>query len=120
MSTIQLARFARARSGDKGNSATVAVFAPNDELYAALCREVTRERVAAHVGALGDVRVECYPVPNLRAVHLVIRNALGGGAARSLRTDKLGKSLGALLLRLEVGLTDAEERALPPVQRPPR
>lgn len=115
-----LADVARARSGDKGDLANVALFAPNDLLYRALIREVTADRVRAHFGRLVRGRVERFEVPNLRALNFVLHEALDGGAARSLRSDPLGKSFGSLLLRLRITLLDEEMAASPPASGPPR
>ena len=108
MPRIRLAEVAQARSGDKGDLANVALFAPTDALYAAFLREVTPERVLAHFGRYVRGRVERFEVPNVRALNFVLHEALGGGGARSLRSDPLGKSYGSLLLRLEIEVGDAE------------
>ncbi|HWF57998.1 MAG TPA: hypothetical protein VG520_06575 [Candidatus Dormibacteraeota bacterium] len=116
---VRLADIARARCGDKGDLANVAVFAPSDELYAVLLREVTAERVRAHFGRFVHGRVERFEVANVRALNFVLHEALGGGASRSLRSDPLGKSLGSLMLRLRITLTDEEADAAPPPRAPP-
>ncbi len=116
---VPLARIARARSGDKGDLANVALFAPDGAIYAALVREVTAERVRAHFGRFVRGEVERFQVPNVRALNFVLHEALDGGAARSLRSDPLGKSYGSLLLRLRISLTDAEAAAVPAPQSPP-
>ena len=108
MSLVALAALAQARSGDKGDLANVALFAPNDSLYAAFIREVTPERVKSHFGRFVKGRVERFEVPNVRALNFVLHEALDGGAARSLRSDPLGKSYGSLLLRLEIEVSDEE------------
>ena len=105
--------FCQARSGDKGDLATVALLAPGDALYGAICREVTAERVRAHFGRYVRGQVERFEAANVRGLNFVLHEALGGGAARSLRSDPLGKSFGSLLLRLEVELEDAEVAAIP-------
>ena len=105
---VRLAEFAQARSGDKGDLANVAVFAPTDALYAVFLRELTAERVRAHFGRYVQGRVDRYEVANVRALNFVLHEALGGGGARSLRSDPLGKSYGSLLLRMEIELSDAE------------
>ncbi|HZU76260.1 MAG TPA: hypothetical protein VFA70_05815 [Dehalococcoidia bacterium] len=110
MSRVQLARIAQARSGDKGDLANVALFAPSAELYEVFRREVTAERVRAHFGNYVRGRVDRHEVPNVRALNFVLHEALDGGAARSLRSDPLGKSYGSLLLRLEI---EVEDRLLP-------
>ena len=40
------------------------------------------------------------------AIKFVLHDALGGGGPRSLRSDNLGKTLGAALLRLRVDVPD--------------
>ena len=117
---VRLADVARARSGDKGDLANVAVFAPDDVMYGALVRELTAERVRAHFGRFVRGEVERFEVPNVRALNFVLHEALDGGAARSLRSDPLGKSFGSLILRMHLSLSD-EEAAVAPVPRtPPR
>ncbi|GAC1344340.1 MAG: hypothetical protein NVSMB29_17870 [Candidatus Dormibacteria bacterium] len=116
---LQLRDLAGARSGDKGDLATVALLAPTPGIYSALVREVTPERVAAHVGALMRGRVDRFELPRLLALHLVLHGALNGGAGRSLRSDSLGKSYGALLLRLEIQIEDRELEGWSGPRRPP-
>ena len=116
---VRLADIATARSGDKGDLANIALFAPGDQLYAALLREVTAERVRLHFGGFVRGAVERFEVPNLRALNFVLHQALDGGASRSLRSDALGKSYGSLLLRLRVSLTEEEAAAAPTPQWPP-
>ncbi|HYL72488.1 MAG TPA: hypothetical protein VEY89_14405 [Candidatus Dormibacteraeota bacterium] len=104
---MRLADIAQARSGDKGNLANVALFAPTDALYQEFKREVTPERVKELFGRFVEGRVDRYEVPNVRALNFVLHEALDGGAARSLRSDPLGKSYGSLLLRMEIEVDDA-------------
>jgi hypothetical protein len=105
---VQLAAIAQARSGDKADLANVALFAPTEALYAAFKREVTIERVKGLFGRFVKGAVERHEVPNVRALNFVLHEALDGGAARSLRSDPLGKSYGSLLLRLEIEVSDEE------------
>jgi hypothetical protein len=113
VSAHRLAEFASARSGDKADLVTLALFAPNETLYGAIAREVTAARVAAHFIDIAHGAVDRHLVPTLHAVHFVLHEALDGGAAHSLRYDQLGKSYGALLLRLAIDLTTDEEAAIP-------
>jgi len=110
---LQLARIAHARSGDKGDRADIGLFAYDAPTYAVLKRVLTANRVAAHFAWLGATSVDVYPLDNLLAVKFVLNGALAGGAARSLRSDNLGKTIGAALLRLEIELDDAEAARLP-------
>ena len=46
--------------------------------------------------------VEVYEMPNLLAIKVVMRNALGGGATKTLRWDETGKAMATAILRMEV------------------
>ena len=119
MSRVRLAAIGQARSGDKGDLANVALFAPTDALYDAFKREVTPQRVKRLFGRFVKGAVDRYEVPNVRALNFVLHEALDGGAARSLRSDPLGKSYGSLLLRMEIDVDDELLRQTPPQLHPP-
>jgi hypothetical protein len=114
---VRLADIAHARSGDKGDRADIGLFAFDAPTYEVLKREVTAERVAQHFAWLGTRDVERYPLDELLALKFVLNRALSGGAARSLRSDNLGKTIGGVLLRMEIDLADAEAARLPRLQR---
>jgi hypothetical protein len=99
---VQLVRIAHARGGDKGDKADLSLFAYDAATYAVLKREVSTERVAAHFAGIAKGRVERFPLDNLLALKFVLHGALDGGAARSLRSDNLGKSLAAGLLMMKI------------------
>ncbi len=99
---IPLRAIAFARSGDKGNSANVAVFARTPEAYAWLLTHLTAARVEEYFLPLGVGPVQRYEVPNLEALNFVLPHVLGGGGSRSLRIDAQGKTLGMALLELPV------------------
>jgi hypothetical protein len=100
----QLVEVAHARSGDKGDIANIALFAPDRATYDILVREVTTKRVRMHFEGLVTGKVERYEVPNVLALNFVVHGALNGGASRSIRSDALGKSLSSALLRMEIEL----------------
>ncbi len=102
MIKVPLRRFCLTRSGDKGNTVDISLFAPSAALYEALRSQVTAERVARFYAAMATGPVVRYEVPNVRALKFVIAGALGGGGAGSLRSDNLGKAYGANLLHLDV------------------
>jgi hypothetical protein len=91
---------AMARSGDKGNRATLSVIALDLAHFPQLERLLTAERVKAHYEGIVHGEVVRYTLPHLGAVHFVMHDALGGGVTRSLALDAHGKTLGAALLAL--------------------
>ena len=113
---VRLADIAHARSGDKADRADIGLFAWDDAGYRALEATVTRERVATHfahhLGSDDPARVECWPLPNILAFKFVLNGALSGGAAHRLRSDNLGKTIAAQLLRMEIELPDTQARAV--------
>lgn len=109
----------QARSGDKGNTCDISIFAKTPEMYEVIRREVTAERVKEHFAGIVFGPVTRYEVPNVLALKFILEDALGGGAPSSLRTDNLGKSFGSNLLRMEIEvpeelLAHAEEHLLRP------
>jgi hypothetical protein len=122
MARIQLRDLCGARSGDKGDIADLSLFADDEAAYEAVRAEVTAERVKAHFGSLVMGPVERYEAANVLALKFVCHEALGGGAARSLRADNLGKTMGASLLRMWIDVPDAvaagaRRRERAPLQR---
>jgi hypothetical protein len=99
---VPLSRIAMARSGDKGEGSNVGVIARSDAAFAFLARELTIERVRAHMAAINHGGVKRYAAPNLRALNFLLLDSLGGGGSASLKTDAQGKTHGLALLRLEL------------------
>lgn len=99
---MRLVDIAHARSGDKGDRADIGLFAGNAADYALIKRALTAERIAAHFKGVADGPVELWPLDKLWALKIVLNGALQGNAARSLRSDNLGKCLAAALLRMEI------------------
>lgn len=93
---------ALARSGDKGNRATLSVIARDPGDYPLLECTLTAERVAAQYAGVVCGPVTRYPLPHLNAVHFVMTEALGGGVTRSLALDAHGKTLSAAILDVEL------------------
>ena len=91
---------ALARSGDKGNRATLSVIALDVTDYPVIERLLTPERVKAQYAGVVSGEVQRFTLPHLGAVHFVMHGALGGGVTRSLALDAHGKTLGSALLAL--------------------
>ena len=113
MVTIQLRDLCAMRAGDKGDTSNVALFAYSAAAYAEIRREVTAARVKAHYAELVAGDVTRYEAENVWALNFVMREALGGGGARSLRSDNLGKTLGGVLLRMSIDVADEVARDAP-------
>lgn len=101
---MKIRDIALARSGDKGNRATLSVIARELKDYPLLERVLTAERVRAHFEGVVQGAVQRYALPHLGAVHFVMNEALGGGVTRSLALDAHGKTLAFAIL--DVALDD--------------
>lgn len=119
MARIRLVDLCGVRSGDKGDTSDLTLFCDDDASYDAVLAAVTVEAVAAHFGSLVRGPVERFEARNVLAVKFVLHEALGGGGPRSLRSDNLGKTLGASLLRLEIEVPDAVAQGARRRQRAP-
>ena len=106
MPKIRLDQLAYTRSGDKGDISNIGILAFNDTNYQILREQVTAERVKAHYGDLVKGEVTVYEMPNINALQVVMKQALGGGATKTLRFDQTGKAmcLGMLSMEVEVPL----------------
>jgi hypothetical protein len=96
------------RSGDKGDISNVVVLAKDADAYEHLCQGLHAEAVKQYMGELVTGRVAVYRLPKLHALQVVMHGALGGGATRTLRFDETGKSMCAILSRMELHLDPAD------------
>jgi hypothetical protein len=94
---VPLGTVCGARSGDKGGTANIGVWARTDAAARWLTAFLTPERVRELLPEAADLAVTVYPLPNLRAVNIVIDGLLGDGVASSTRFDPQGKALGEWL-----------------------
>ena len=99
---MKLQDIAIARSGDKGDRATLSVIARDPADYPLLESLLTAERVKAHYAGVVRGEVERHTLPHLGAVHFVMHAALGGGVTRSLALDAHGKALSSAILDLDL------------------
>ncbi len=100
--SVKVHELAHARAGDKGNTSNVSVVAYSDEAWTLLREQLTVERVMDAYAHVAKGPVTRYELPTLKALNLVIENALGGGVTISLAQDAHGKSLSFLML--DIGL----------------
>ncbi len=113
---VPLIALAVARSGDKGDHANIGVAARKAEylpyLQAALSTEALRDWFAHVLDGGRDGIVERWTLPATHSLNFLLRHALGGGGAASLRTDPQGKAFGQMLLEFPVPVPRALAQTL--------
>jgi hypothetical protein len=102
-----LGAVARARSGDKGGTANVGVWTRTDDAFEWLAATLTPERIRELLPEAVGLPVTVHPLPNLRAVNVVVDGLLGRGVAASTRFDPQGKAVGEWLLSRVVDVPEA-------------
>jgi hypothetical protein len=112
--SVPLIRLAVARSGDKGDHANIGVAARRPDylpwIRAALTPEAVRDWFAHVLAANGSV--ERWDLPGTDSLNFLLRHALGGGGAASLRSDPQGKAFAQMLLEFPVPVPAALAEAL--------
>jgi hypothetical protein len=136
---LPLGTFIGARSGDKGGNANVGVWVIDpvevaavalahgasadldvspDEVELADARfewlrsVITAAGVRSLLPECASLEVDIHPLPNLRAINIVIHGVLGRGVAESSRVDPQAKGLGE---HIRARLVDIPERLLGPL-----
>jgi hypothetical protein len=99
--TVTLRQLAFARSGDKGDSANIAIIARRPEWVDTIRREVTPARLASLFPEVSGA-IHRFEAPGLHAFNFLLEAALGGGGMASLRIDPQGKAYGQRALELQV------------------
>lgn len=109
MKEVYLYDIAHGRSGDKGDTSNVCVFAREPKYFDVIKEQVTVEKVREHFGDMVKGDITRYEVASLEGFNFVMKHALGGGATHSLRLDTLGKSMGSAFMRMKIYLDEEEE-----------
>jgi hypothetical protein len=104
MVEMPLGQLAYARSGDKGNSANIAIIARKPKYMALLRRELTPNRILEHFSHLVVGPAERFEAPGLHALNFLMSDALGGGGMASRRIDPQGKAYGQMALEMIVSV----------------
>ena len=94
---VPLGTIAGARSGDKGGSANVGVWARDDNAFRWLTGELTVGRFRGLLPETAALPVTRTVLPNLRALNFVVDGILGDGVASNVRHDPQAKALGEWL-----------------------
>ena len=108
MAEIYVKEIAHGRSGDKGDTSNVCVYAREPKYYEIIRREVTVDKVREYFGDMVKGEIVRYEVPTLQGFNFVMKHALGGGATLSLRLDTLGKSMGSAFMRMKIHIEEGE------------
>ncbi|MBM3167304.1 MAG: hypothetical protein FJZ94_07660 [Chloroflexi bacterium] len=114
MPKVLLKDLAYTRSGDKGDISNVGILAFSKENFEILRQQVTPQKVKELYRDLVKGEVEVYEMPNINALQVVMHNALGGGATRTLRWDETGKSMCLAMLYLEIEVPNDFNLTPPP------
>ena len=104
---VKLQHVAHTRSGDKGDTSNIAVFAFEPEFYPLLKDQLTAERFKAFYAGAIRGKVLRYEAANIDAFNFVCHGALGGGVSRSLCLDNYGKALSAAVLGFDIEVPDS-------------
>jgi hypothetical protein len=104
---VPLGTIAGARSGDKGGSANVGVWARSDEAFAWLTSYLTVAQFRRLLPETAPLPVTRHVLANLRAVNFVVDGILGEGVASNARHDPQAKALGEWLRSRIVDVPEA-------------
>ena len=99
---VALRHVAHGRTGDKGDRSNISLIAWDPRLWDLLVEQVTEAEVARAFSHRRPTRVQCFLLPRLSAMNVVLDGVLDGGVNDSLNLDSHGKSLAFLLLDLPV------------------
>lgn len=88
---------AGARSGDKGGSANVGVWAKDERSWEWLAATLTEAEFKRLLPETENLPVRRHLLPNLRAMNFVVEDILGQGVASQARFDPQAKALGEWL-----------------------
>ena len=96
-----------ARSGDKGGTANVGVFARSAGAYAWLQEALTVDRLRALLPDMAGLLIERFELPNLWSLNFLVHGLLGEGVSSSLRLDAQAKGLGEYLRACHMEIPEA-------------
>ena len=115
---VPLLALAWGRSGDKGNTATLAVIARRREYLPFIGAALSADSVAAWLAHqfddAGEHRVDRHYADGPGAFSFLLHGALGGGALESRRLDPMAKTVAQQLLAMPVPVPTAIARKRPP------
>lgn len=93
MVTVPLGRLFGGRSGDKGGTANIGLWARTDRSWQWLRTELSTDRFRELLPEFAPQAIDRVELPNLRALNFVVHDALGEGVAYGARFDPQAKGL---------------------------
>jgi hypothetical protein len=103
---VTLDQVAIAHSGDKGDTANVAVIPYRYDDFDLLRTQLSAERVKTLYGDTVKGEVKRYELPGTRILNFHLLRGNGGGSSRSLIVDRHAIARAALILSIEVEVPD--------------
>ena len=85
------------RSGDKGGSANIGVWAKNSKSFAFLSKYLSEEKLKELLPDLKDFKIERFELSNINSLNFYIHGILEDGVSSNNRKDSQAKSLGEYL-----------------------
>lgn len=107
MVTLPLGRLFGGRSGDKGGTANVGLWARTDATWEWLRTEITTDRFRELLPEFADLAIDRVELPNIRALNFVAHDALGEGVAYGARFDPQAKGIAEWLRARHITATAA-------------
>jgi hypothetical protein len=104
MVEVPLIKIAWARSGDKGDISNIGVIARKPVWLPLIWATLTPDRLAKYFEHLVKGNVECFYLPGIAAMNIVMHEALDGGGPSSSRMDPLGKGMAQILLSMPINV----------------
>lgn len=93
---------AHCRTGDKGDTLIVSLFAYRDADYPLIRDRVTAEALRLHLRGIVAGGIRRFELPNVAGLQFVCRRALAGGVTTALTLDTHGKALSYAVLEMQV------------------
>lgn len=93
---------AHCRTGDKGDTLIVSLFAYKDADYPLLRAEVTAQRLKAHLRGIVEGEIKRFELPNVAGLQFVCQRALAGVVTTALTLDSHGKALSYAVLEMTI------------------
>lgn len=100
----KLSKIAHGRAGDKGNTLLLSLIPYDPINFEKLVKNVTEERVKAHLSHQLKGEIKRFVLPELKAIQFICQDSLGTGVTTSIAMDTHGKSLSYALLEMEIDL----------------